>query len=74
MIVKKDPKSTLSYLYSIHNIAKKKNRKQASSAVSALRDLFLETLIPDTQRLVSYTNNSLIKGKDVKTIKEKDLI
>ena len=41
MIIQKDPMKSVTYLSTLINLAKKKNRKQGEAAIGALKDLFI---------------------------------
>ena len=64
MIVQRDPLKSLSYISTLINMGKKKNRKQAESAIGALRDLFTKNdLLRNDRALYSFCKNPILLGK-----------
>ena len=62
-IIQRSPSQSLSYLSSLVNLAKKKNRKQVEAAINQARDLFTDVLLPDDKKLTSFSKN-LMLGKN----------
>ena len=62
-IIQRSPSQSLSYLSSLINLAKKKNRKQVEAAINQARDLFTDVLLPDDKKLTSFSKNPLL-GKN----------
>ncbi len=67
-IIQKNPQSSLSYMQTLINLSKKKNRKQVELAITNLRDLFCEQLLSDDKKLHPFSKNPILqngnKGKD----------
>ena len=47
-------------MQSLLNMGKKKNRKQAEAAITALRDLFCDSLLGDDRKLWSFSKNPIL--------------
>jgi ribosome biogenesis protein MAK21 len=62
-IIQRSPSQSLSYLSSLVNLAKKKNRKQVEAAINQARDLFTDVLLPDDKKLTSFSKNPML-GKN----------
>ena len=62
-IIQRNPSQSLSYLSSLLNLAKKKNRKQVEAAINQARDLFTDVLLPDDKKLTSFSKNPML-GKN----------
>ena len=56
-IIQRNPQSSLSYLATLINLSKKKNRKQVEAAINQARDLFTDVLLPDDKKLTSFSKN-----------------
>ncbi len=75
MIIQKEPLKSITYLSTMINLAKKKNRKQAEASIGALRDLFTQHgLLKDDHKLYTFSKNPSLQGKKESDIKDKDLI
>jgi hypothetical protein len=51
---------SLSYLTTLINLSKKKNRKQGELAIGALKDLFVDHLLEDDNKLLAFSKNPII--------------
>eukprot|EP00347_Sterkiella_histriomuscorum_P015659 403356183 len=75
LLIQKDPIKSLTYLKTLINLSKKKNRKQAESSIGALRDLFTEHgLLKEDSKLLPFSKNPHIMNRKESEIKEKELM
>mmetsp|Transcript_5700 Transcript_5700/g.9041 ORF Transcript_5700/g.9041 Transcript_5700/m.9041 type:complete len:87 (+) Transcript_5700:302-562(+) len=64
MLSQKHPDRSLSWITSLMQLARKKNRKQAENALSVLRDVFAKHVLKDDKKLEGFQHNPAIKDKD----------
>ena len=74
IIIQKNPGSSIPYLQSLMNLAKKKNRKQAELAITALKDLFCDYLLDDSKKLWPFSKNPSICKQTNPNPKDYELI
>jgi len=64
MLIKKNVSRSLNFLKQLINLAKNKNKKQAEIAIFALRDLFINDILKEGEKLFSFQKNPLILEKN----------
>jgi ribosome biogenesis protein MAK21 len=74
IIIQKDEQRSITYLRSLLNQAKKPNRKLSEQAMSALRDLFLQNILKDDNKLFTFSKHPHIMNMPAQNISDKSLL
>lgn len=67
LLVQESPLHRLDELYSLLDLAKKKKRRERLSAIEALKDLFINNLLPSDRRLVAFADREFSCAKEAIT-------
>eukprot|EP00178_Gracilaria_changii_P005133 TRINITY_DN1830_c0_g1_i1.p1 TRINITY_DN1830_c0_g1~~TRINITY_DN1830_c0_g1_i1.p1 ORF type:complete len:919 (+),score=133.02 TRINITY_DN1830_c0_g1_i1:174-2930(+) len=67
LLVQESPVHRLDELQNMLEFARKKNRRERKSALEALKDLFVNNLLPPNRRLISFENRRFSCGKNALT-------
>ena len=71
-IVQRNPQCSISYLTTLVGMSKKKNRKLAELSINAVKDLFVNNLLSDENKLNPFSKNPILLTS--KQPSESDLI